>query len=80
MLAAGTLVLAPLATTVVAGHRYDELRDDVWRFAALGAALAVLQFVLVSGLALGDRRTTPWCGPPPSPTWCGCSSWTRRGT
>ena len=59
LLTAGTLVLGSLATTVVAGHRYGELRDDVWRFAALGAALAVLQFVLVSGLALGDRRTTP---------------------
>jgi hypothetical protein len=59
LLTAGTAVLAPLATTVVAGHRYAELQHDVWCFAALGGALAVLQFVLASGLALGDRRTTP---------------------
>lgn len=49
---AGSWLLAGLVTTVVTGNRYPSLRADVWLFALLGGCLAVLQFVLVAGLAV----------------------------
>jgi O-antigen/teichoic acid export membrane protein len=53
---AGCLVFPRLATTVVAGRKYPELHTEIWVFAALGALLAVIQFSLVTGLALRSRQ------------------------
>lgn len=45
-----------LASTVISGNRYPELHSHVWLFAALGSCLAVIQFAVVSGLAIRDGR------------------------
>ncbi|UQX87134.1 hypothetical protein M6D93_12580 [Jatrophihabitans telluris] len=42
----------------VAGDKYPELHDTVWLFAALGSALAITQFCMVTGLAVRSRRVT----------------------
>jgi hypothetical protein len=47
-----------LVSVVVAGNQYPELDSDIWLFAALGACLAVMQFALVSGLAIRSGRVT----------------------
>lgn len=47
-------VAAALVTAVVGGNRYPQLHTEVWLFAALGSCLAVMQFAVVSGLAIRD--------------------------
>lgn len=57
LIAVGVCAVAGrLVDTVVAGDKYPELSGQLWLFALVGASLAVTQFALVSGLALGDRR------------------------
>lgn len=46
-----------LASTLISGDRYPELHSHVWLFAALGSCLAVIQFAVVSGLAIRDSRS-----------------------
>jgi hypothetical protein len=47
-----------LVVRVLAGAKYPELHAHVWLFAALGSSLALLQFAMVTGLAIRDGRAT----------------------
>lgn len=47
---------AGLVTAVVGGNRYPQLRNEIWLFAGLGSCLALLQFAVVSGLAIRSAR------------------------
>lgn len=53
--AAGTAALGRFAVSVVAGAKYHALDHSAWWFAALGAALAVVQLSIIAGLALRRR-------------------------
>jgi len=59
----GAAVLSSIITTIVAGSRYPALRHETWLFAGLGSALAVMQFVVVAGLAVRHTRSAVvlWC-------------------
>jgi O-antigen/teichoic acid export membrane protein len=50
--------LGPLVSSVVAGNRYPQLHSEIWLFAALGSCLALLQFTLVTGLAIRSGRVS----------------------
>jgi len=54
----GSYLLSSFTMHVVAGDKYPDLRPDVWLFAGLGGSLAILQFVLVAGLAVRSITTT----------------------
>ncbi len=58
ILVAGSWAVHRLVAAVVGGGSYPELGADVWLFAALGSCLAMLQFLLISGLAIRSRRVT----------------------
>ncbi len=58
LMAAATALLAAPATKAVGGNQYPQLEPVIWLFAALGSALAIIQFTLVTGLAIRDGRTT----------------------
>lgn len=53
----GSLLLADLALVFVGGEQYDELTDQLWRFAVLGTCLALLQLLVYSVLARQGRRS-----------------------
>jgi O-antigen/teichoic acid export membrane protein len=53
---AATALLGRLAVHLVGGEQYVGLASDAWRFALLGALLALAQLLLFSRLALADRR------------------------
>jgi hypothetical protein len=54
----GCLTLSELVTLIVAGHKYPELHTEIWLFAGLGSCLALIQFALVSGLAIRAGKVT----------------------
>jgi O-antigen/teichoic acid export membrane protein len=53
---AGTAALPGLAVTFVGGPQYDELRDLLWVFAALGTLLAMLQLMVYNVVARQRQR------------------------
>jgi O-antigen/teichoic acid export membrane protein len=57
VLVGGCALVGGLVTKVVAGNQYPELNSDIWLFAALGSSLAIVQFTLVTGLAIRDGRS-----------------------
>jgi O-antigen/teichoic acid export membrane protein len=56
LLVAGTALLARPLVAVVFGERYAALADTAWAFTALGAALAVAQLLVFSGIATQSIR------------------------
>jgi O-antigen/teichoic acid export membrane protein len=55
VLVAATAALPGLVVGVVGGPAYVALEPDVWRFALLGSAQSLAQFLLYSRLAVDDR-------------------------
>jgi O-antigen/teichoic acid export membrane protein len=56
VLTAGAAVLGPLAVRLVFGEDYVEVGRSAWVFTALGAALAVTQVLVFSGIAARTSR------------------------
>lgn len=51
-------LLPSLVLSLVGGQEFVEIRDDLWVFALLGTALALLQLVIYSVLARQGRRSS----------------------
>lgn len=54
----GSWVLSGLALVFVGGNDYQGVQHDLWRFAALGTALSVLQLLVYSVLARQHRASS----------------------
>ena len=55
---AGCALFGPLGVSLIGGANYDGDAIPLWQFALVGSCLALVQLLLFSRIASGDRRST----------------------